>query len=228
AEVEQEYKRYFKEIARSTTSTYMNMLKKESTVFSKREGRIAYYSFYKDPPMGLTPFWFTRIFCIVPAYFHRAMIFSSLYINGEKYVQQYINDTNHQDKEVLLKNFKFITGLIIMKIFKNRSVKCSECQFSKRELYIELENRINTAIKDRSYELPQELLDNLIEKCSEIPIFDGINIDQDSIKENIAYDIVKSVDVYKKDLEFQIMVSSRRKDIRLKQKTVLEKDPEIS
>ncbi|MFX1419377.1 MAG: hypothetical protein ACFE9N_10695 [Promethearchaeota archaeon] len=226
AEVEQEYKKFFKEIARSTTSTYMNMLKKESTVCSKRDGRIAYYSFYKDPPIGLIPFWFTRIFCIVPAYFHRALIFSSLYINSEKYVQKYIKDNNYGDKDILLRNFKFISGLILLKIFKNRSTKCAECQFSKREIYIELENRINTAIKDKSYELPSELLDDLVEKCSEIPIFNGINIDQDSIKENIANEIARSADVFKKDLEFQIMVSSRRRNIRLQQKTVLEENPE--
>jgi len=38
-EVESEYKKYFKEIARSTTSTYLNMLKKESTLYTERDGR---------------------------------------------------------------------------------------------------------------------------------------------------------------------------------------------
>ncbi|MFX1388149.1 MAG: hypothetical protein ACFE9M_13105, partial [Promethearchaeota archaeon] len=41
-EVEQEYRRYFKEIARSTISTYLNMLKKESTLYKERDGRIVY------------------------------------------------------------------------------------------------------------------------------------------------------------------------------------------
>ncbi|MFX1310617.1 MAG: hypothetical protein ACFE8C_13025, partial [Promethearchaeota archaeon] len=50
AEVESEYKKYFKEIARSTTSTYLNMLKKESTLYTERDGRIVYYVFYEDPP----------------------------------------------------------------------------------------------------------------------------------------------------------------------------------
>ncbi|MFW9819917.1 MAG: hypothetical protein ACFFE5_09930, partial [Candidatus Thorarchaeota archaeon] len=75
-EVEQEYKRYFRDIARSTTSTYLNMLKKESTLFTERDGRVAYYIFYEDPPVNIKPFWFTRMFCIVPAYFNRANKFS--------------------------------------------------------------------------------------------------------------------------------------------------------
>ena len=44
-EVEDDYKRYFKEIARSTISTYLNMLKKESTLYKERDGRIVYYIF---------------------------------------------------------------------------------------------------------------------------------------------------------------------------------------
>ena len=45
-EVEQEYKKYFKEIARSTISTYLNMRKKESTLYKVRDGSIVYYIFY--------------------------------------------------------------------------------------------------------------------------------------------------------------------------------------
>jgi len=224
AEVELEYKRYFKEIARSTTSTYMNMLKKESTLYSKRDGRIAYYTFYKDPPIGLKPFWFTRIFCIVPAYFHRAMIFSKLYINAEKYAQQYINEYNPENKDILIRNFKFITGLIILKIFKNRSSKCADCQFSKREVYNKLEEIIGVAIKDRSTELSTEILVDLVEKYSEIPTFDGIDISENSLKGNIVNEIARKADIYKKDFDFQIMVSSRRINLRLKHIKVLEEE----
>ena len=113
-EVEQEYKRYFREIARSTTSTYLNMLKKESTLYTERDGRVAYYIFYEDPPVDIKPFWFTRIFCIVPAYFNRANKFSSLYFDADKYIQQYINEYGHGDKELLVRNFKFIIGLIAL------------------------------------------------------------------------------------------------------------------
>lgn len=221
-EVEQEYKRYFKEIARSTISTYLNMLKKESTLYKERDGRIVYYIFYEDPPIGIEPFWFTRIFCIVPAYFDRANKFSNLYTNAEKFVHQYINDYSSGDKDILIRNFKFITGLIILNIFKNRSSKCILCQFSKRLIYNKLEEIIGVAIKDRSDVLPEELLENLIKKFSEIPMFNGLNIKSDEIEKDIAKEILRCADMYKKDLDFQIMVSLRRKDLRLKQKLALE------
>ncbi|MHA2181128.1 MAG: hypothetical protein ACXAAH_06875, partial [Promethearchaeota archaeon] len=146
-EVEREYKKYFKEIARSTISTYLNMLKKESTLFKERDGRIVYYIFYEDPPKGIKPFWFTRIFCIVPAYFERALYYAQLYKSAEKHVDQYIKKFHGGEKQILLRNFKFILGIIILNIFKNRSSKCILCQFSKREMYTKLEERISIAVK---------------------------------------------------------------------------------
>ena len=86
SEVEREYKKYYKKIARSTISTYLNMLKKENTLYKERDGRIVYYIFFDDPPVDINPFWFTRIFCIVPAYFIRASLFSQLYLDAEKIV----------------------------------------------------------------------------------------------------------------------------------------------
>ncbi|NVM36266.1 MAG: hypothetical protein HWN81_11780 [Candidatus Lokiarchaeota archaeon] len=221
-EVEEVYKRYFKEIARSTISTYLNMLKKESTLYKERDGRVVYYIFYENPPIGIKPFWFTRIFCIVPVYFDRAMLFSKLYIKAKKYVQQFISIYGSEDENILIRNFKFITGLIILKIFKNRSSKCVLCQFSKREIYNKLEELISIAVKDRSDVLPEDLLKNVIEKFSEIPMFDGFNILGEEIENNIPKEILRCADAYKKDLDFQIMVSIRRKDLRLKQKLVLE------
>ena len=221
-EVEQEYKKYFKEIARSTISTYLNMLKKESTLFKERDGRIVYYIFYEDTPIGIKPFWFTRIFCIVPAYFERAMYFADLYFTAEKFVDQYIVKFHSGDKNTLIRNFKFLIGLIIINIFKNRSSKCVLCQFSKREMYRKLEELMSVAIKDRSDVLPEEMLEILLGKYSEIPMFDGIYIKGDKSEENIGENILKFAAGYKKDLEFQIMVSNRRKTIRLKQKEALE------
>jgi len=221
-EVEQEYKKYFKEIARSTISTYLNMLKKESTLFKERDGRIVYYIFYEDPPKGIKPFWFTRIFCIVPAYFERAMYFADLYFMVEKFVDQYIVKFHSGDKNTLIRNFKFLIGLIIINIFKNRSSKCVLCQFSKREMYGKLEELMSVAIKDRSDVLPEEMLEILLGKYSEIPMFDGIYIKGDKSEENIVENILKFAAEYKKDLDFQIMVSNRRKTIRLRQKEALE------
>ena len=225
-EVEQEYKKYFKEIARSTISTYLNMLKKESTLFKERDGRIVYYIFYEDPPKGIKPFWFTRIFCIVPAYFERALYFADLYFMAEKFVDQYIAKFHSGDKNTLIRNFKFLIGLIIINIFKNRSSKCVLCQFSKREMYGKLEELMSVAIKDRSDVLPEEMLEILVGKYSEIPMFDGIYIKGETSEEYIIENILKFAAGYKKDLDFQIMVSNRRKTLRLKQQEALESQEE--
>ncbi len=221
-EVEHEYKRFFKEIARSTISTYLNILKKESTLYKERDGRIVYYIFFEEPPKNISPFWFTRIFCIIPAYFDRALYYSNLYIKAEKLIVQYNKDLTIEDKDILLRNFKFIIGLIILKILKNRSSKCVLCQFSKREIYSKLEEIIIIALKDRIDVLPEEILEDLIERYSEIPMFGGINIKDENVGEKIIETILKAAGEFKKDLDFQIMVSLRRKDLRLKQKETLE------
>ncbi|MFX0081682.1 MAG: hypothetical protein ACFE94_08010 [Candidatus Hodarchaeota archaeon] len=223
-EVEQEYKKYFKEIARSTISTYLNMLKKESTLYKERDGRIVYYIFYEDPPKGIKPFWFTRIFCIVPAYFERALYFADLYFKAEVFVEQYSAKFHSSDKEILIRNFKFLVGLIILNIFKNRSSKCVLCQFSKRQMYGKLEELMIVAIKDRSDVLPEDMIEILVGKYSEIPMFNGIYIMGEMREENTIENILKYASDYKKDLDFQIMVSNRRKTLRLKQKEALESE----
>jgi hypothetical protein len=213
-EVEQEYKKFFKDIARSTISTYLNMLKKESTLYKERDGRIVYYIFFEDPPKEIKPFWFTRIFCIVPAYFIRASFFANLYLTSEENLNQY---SIEGDLSLQRKNFKFLIGLIILFILKNRSSKCILCQFSKRETYNSMQEGMEQAIKDRSDVLPKELLDILM-NFGEIPIFGGSNIDKENIEDEIMQKILKFADDYKKDLEFQIMVSGRRTDIRLRER----------
>ncbi|MFX1327836.1 MAG: hypothetical protein ACFE91_06800 [Promethearchaeota archaeon] len=219
--VEDEYKKYFKDIARSTTSTYLNMLKKESTLYTEREGRLVYYKFYEEPPLGIKPFWFTRIFCIVPAYFDRAKFFSNLYNESETYAQEYIKEFGNIDRDTLIQNFKYLIGLIILNIFKNRCSKCMLCQYSKREIYNKLEEIIHTAVRDRSDVLPDELNEELVKKFSELPIFNGTEIKDNSVKMVTAKKIMKSANLYKKDLSFQIMVASKRTETRLKQKLSL-------
>jgi hypothetical protein len=223
-EVENEYRKYFKEIARSTISTYLNMLKKESTLYKERDGRIVYYIFYEDPPIGIEPFWFTRIFCIVPAYFERALYFSNLYFLVEKFVDDYIKEKKTGEREILIRNFKFLIGIIVLNIFKNRSSKCVLCQFSKKDLYGKLEEVIDIAIKDRSDVLPEEMVDLLVGKYSEIPMFDGIYVNGEDCDENIVENILGFAYDFKKDLDFQIMVSARRKTLRMQQKEALENE----
>lgn len=214
SEVENEYKKYFKDIARSTISTYLNMLKKESTLYKERDGRIVYYIFFEEPPSQIKPFWFTRLFCIVPSYFVRAILFSNIYQQAEEKIREF---PKTGDLDILLKNFRFLIGLIILYILKNRISKCLLCQFGKRETYDGMQEGLEMAIKDRSDVLPEQLLDFLI-KFGEVPIFGGINIDAKKLETEIIEKIINFSEEYKKDLEFQIMVSSRRTDLRLRQK----------
>ncbi|MFO8020581.1 MAG: hypothetical protein R6U96_18305 [Promethearchaeia archaeon] len=214
SEVEGQYKLFFKDIARSTISTYLNMLKKESTLYKERDGRIVYYIFFEDPPVNIQPFWFTRIFCIVPPYFIRAIYLAKIYAKADGLVKEY---SNNKDIELLTKNFKFLVGLIILHIMKNRCDKCVYCQFSQKEIYTEMCEGMEMSIKDRSDVLPNDLT-NLLQDYGEIPMFGGKNIHEKYDKEQIIKELIDFADKYKKDLEFQIMVSSRRTDLRMRQK----------
>lgn len=221
-EVGKEYKRYFKTIAHSTTSSYLNKFIKNSLLFKEKDGRNVKYTFNEEPPKTIKSFWFTRIFCIVPAYFSRAKYFSNLYNNAEKYVQHYYHNYPIKEKKILKQNFKFITGLIILCIFKNRSSSCVSCPFSKKEIYEQIEETISVAIEDRSDLLSNNIVENLNMRYSELPMFNGTDIQKKDTKEKITKEILWNADVYRKDLKIQIMVSLSRKDLRLRQKKALE------
>lgn len=224
--VENEYNKYFKTIARSTISSYLNNLIKDRILYKEKDGRKVTFYFSEDPPIGISPSWFTRIFCIIPVYFNRAIYFSFLYINAEKIVQQHIYDYGYTNKleDNFIINFKYLVGLILLNIFKNRSSSCVLCQFSKREIYEEIEARIDAAIKDRSDVLPEELVKSLIIKYSEIAKFDGVNINDDTVKEEFILEMLKYADLHKKDLDFQRKVSLPRKNLRLKQIKALKEE----
>lgn len=220
-EVELEYRKYFKEIARSTISTYLNMLKKESTLCKERDGRLVYYKFYEDPPININPFWFTRLFCVDPVYFFRAIYFSSIYSIAEKVVQEYMSNGNF--KEVLV-NLKYLIGLIVLFILKNKVNKCVLCQFGKHEKYDDLNETLAIALKERTDVLPDELLIILKEKYSEIPLFGGINFSVDDQEVNMITQLVNFANRYKKDLEFQYMVLNRRIEAKSLERTRIENE----
>lgn len=215
-DVELEYKKYFKEIARSTISTYLNMLKKESTLYKERDGRLVYYIFYEDPPNNINPFWFTRLFCVDPVYFFKAIYFSSIYSIAEKIVQEHMTNG---DFEEILGNFKFLIGLIVLYTLKNKVNKCVLCQFGKYEKYDNLKETIGIALKERTDVLPDELLEILKDKYSEIPVFGGTNFSVDHEEVNMIEQLIKFAYRYKKDLEFQLMVLNRRIQTRNIEKT---------
>jgi hypothetical protein len=214
-DVEIEYKKFFKEIARSTISTYLNMLKKESTLYKERDGRLVYYIFFEDPPEDVSAFWFTRLFCIDPAYFSRAIYFSSLYSIAEVIVKKHMKKGNYDE---LVDTFRYLTGIIILNILKNRGSKCILCQFSKQESYIELLDALNLAIKDRTDVLPSELQEVLKKKYAEIPNFGGYYFRDENKEIEMIEQLLNFANQYKKDMEYQTMVLNRRIDTRILEK----------
>lgn len=214
-EVEIEYKKFFKEIARSTISTYLNMLKKESTLYKERDGRLVYYIFFEEPPNEVSSFWFTRLFCVDPAYFSRAIYFSSLYSIAEIIVKKHMKKGNYDE---LVDTFRYLTGIIILYILKNRSSKCVLCQFSKQERYNELLEALGLAIKDRTDVLPSELQEILKKNYAEIPNFGGYYFRDENKEIEMIEQLLSFANQYKKDMEYQTMVLNRRINTRILEK----------
>ncbi|MFX1287121.1 MAG: winged helix-turn-helix domain-containing protein [Promethearchaeota archaeon] len=223
-DVELEYKKFYKDIARSTVSTYLNILKKEGTLSKERDGRLVYYIFSEDPPNDISPFWFTRLFCVDPAYFYRAIYFSSLYSIADIIIKKHMKKGNFDE---IVDCFRYFTGIIILYVLKNRSSKCVLCQFGKQERYSDLLEAINSAIKDRTDVLPSELQDILIKKYAEIPNFGGYHIEDTNKEIEIIENLINLANQYKKDMEYQTMVLNRRLNSRVIEK-VKEDNKQVS
>ncbi len=223
-DVELEYKKFYKDIARSTVSTYLNILKKEGTLSKERDGRLVYYIFFEDPPDAVSPFWFTRLFCVDPAYFYRAIYFSSLYSIADVIIKKHIKKGNFDE---IVDCFRYLTGIIILYILKNRSSKCILCQFGKQESYNDLLEAINSAIKDRTDVLPSELQEILFKKYAEIPNFGGYHCEDSDKEIEMIEQLISLANQYKKDMEYQTLVLNRRINTRLLEK-VKEDNKKIS
>ena len=214
-EVELEYKKFFKDIARSTISTYLNILKRETTLCKERDGRLVYYIFHEDPPHEISPFWFTRLFCVDPAYFSRAIYFSSLYSIAEIIVKKYMKKGIFTE---VVESFRYLIGIIILYILKNRSSKCVVCQFGKQERYKSLLDAINSALKDRTDVLPGELQEILKKNYAEIHSFGGYFISDAEKEIDIIEQLISYANQYRKDMEYQTMVLNRRITTRVPEK----------
>jgi DNA-binding transcriptional ArsR family regulator len=205
-DLESEYELFFKKIARSTVSTYLNQLVKDGVLAKERDGRVVYYLFSVAPPREVAPFWFVRNFCTTPAYLARTAAFATLYRN----LAQGKRSSNVQSQQ-------FLIGLVILRLLFKRFEKCFLCQFGTKSAYRRVRDLFEQAINDRQDVLPEKLRDYLYNELGELPIFGGIQF-----KENYE-DIAKNLDVfadqYRQDIEFQIMVSQRRQELRLKQKS---------
>ncbi len=214
-EVELEYKKFFKIIARSTISTYLNILNRETTLYKERDGRLVYYIFHEDPPLEISPFWFTRLFCVDPAYFSRAIYFSSIYSIAEIIVKKYMKKGIFNE---VVESFRYLIGIIILYILKNRSSKCVICQFGKQERYRSLLDAINSALKDRTDVLPSELQEILKKNYAEIHSFGGYFISDVDKEIDIIEQLISYANQYRKDMEYQTMVLNRRITTRVPEK----------
>ena len=214
-DVELEYKKFFKNIARSTISTYLNILKNETTLYKERNGRLVYYIFHEDPPHEISPFWFTRLFCVDPAYFYRAIYFSSLYSIAEITVKKYMKKGIYNE---VVESFRYLIGIIIFYILKNRNSKCVLCQFGNRERYKGVLDAINSTLNDRTDVLPSELQEILKKNYAEIPTFGGYCISNAEKEIEIIEQLIKFANQYRKDMEYQTLVLNRRINTKLPEK----------
>jgi hypothetical protein len=205
-DIESLYELFFKKIARSTVSTYLNQLDKECVLAKDRDGRIVFYFMKEKPPYNIRPFWIIRNFCILPSYFIRAYYLSRFY------------DMKTIIAEDLIEPRKFIVGLALLTVFRNRFDKCMICQFASKEGYRELKENFDIIIKDRKDVLP-EALQTFIEKdLGELPMFGGLAIPEEVPDSEINRRINDLVERYAQDIDFQMNVSRRRQELRLKQK----------
>ncbi len=204
--IEKYYKHFFKKIARSTVSTYLNQLDKEGVLAKERKGRIVYYYIKEQPPdiYQESPFWVVRNFCIIPPYFIRTSYLLRFY--G---AESSLSEDLHKSRE-------FIVGLAILTLLRNRFEKCMLCQFASREEYKELKDNFDTVIKDRKDVLP-EMLQDFIQSLGEIPIFGGARLPEDISDGEVNKKIDDLAVRYAQDIDFQMNVSRRRQELRLKQ-----------
>ncbi|MHA1819262.1 MAG: hypothetical protein ACTSU2_15310 [Promethearchaeota archaeon] len=202
SDIEEEYRIFFRKIARSTVSTYLNQLEKECVLFKKRDGRTVKYLFQIPPPKGLNPFWIVRNFCLLPSYISRAITLTEMYLKEP------------QEKEKYVKERKFLIGLAILNVLKNRFDKCSLCQFGNRTFYKSSTEDFEKYIKERIDVLPDDLRTFVLKELGEIPLFGGIIINPTDYDE-VFKKILENVEIFHNDIGFQEVVSKRRQKIHL-------------
>lgn len=203
--IETEYELYFKKIARSTVSTYLNQLDKEGVLTKRREGRTVFYLLKQKPPSGIHPFWIIRNFCTLTPYFYRAIIFGKFYDKISKLEKNNINEA-----------IMFLLGLSILLTLRSRVLCCLMCQFAVKDDYRDMRDEFDLNIKNRSDVLPEEIM-KYLNHLAELPIFNGFPALNENKYDVIIEKLKELAERYSQDIDFQCSVAKRRKEIRLKQ-----------
>jgi DNA-binding transcriptional ArsR family regulator len=207
SEIEEEYEALFKKIARSTVSTYLNQLNREAVLRKIRDGRVVYYQLKQPVPAGIEPFWIVRNICLMPPYLIRARLLAQLYREEVALPEEFVEGR------------KFVVGLALLVVLKNRHERCSVCQFGNRQTYREIVDTFQTNINSRKDVLPEPLQHFIEVELGELPLFGGLDIPAAVTLEALSAQINDLVDRYIQDIEFQINVSRRRNELRFRSRS---------
>ncbi len=201
-EIEDEYKLFFKKIARSTVSTYLNQLDKEGVLTKQRDGRIVYYLLKRDPPYYIDPFWIVRDFCLLTPYFYRSVKLAKVYLKE-------VPGETLEEKTAR----QYLLGLAILMTLRNRVKACLQCMFGIKEDYREIKDELDLVTKDRNDVLPEEIT-KYLDTLSELPIFGGLRLTQE-VFPTIISTIREFIERFAQDIDFQIDVSMKRREKRI-------------
>ncbi|NVM03725.1 MAG: hypothetical protein HWN67_15445 [Candidatus Helarchaeota archaeon] len=184
--IEEEYKKFFKPISRSSISTYLNQLIKENVLKKQKVGKTVFYELAHEIPKILDsdPFWFVKNFCIYPVYICRTSYFARK-LRIEK------------NKEV-----SYIYKLINYNLIKNRMQKCLLCPFGIKNEYKTVLNKLEKQYITLKNLLPKQLVEYIETGLGELKIFNGISLfpSWSEVKEKI----VKYANQHKRELKNQI------------------------
>ncbi|MFX1450250.1 MAG: hypothetical protein ACFFCM_05380 [Promethearchaeota archaeon] len=158
--IETEYRKFFKEISRSSISNYLNQLIKENVLKKEKVGKTVYYEIAHEIPKILDsdPFWFVKNFCIYPVYICRTSYFARK-LRIEK------------SKEVA-----YIYKLINYNLIKNRMKKCLVCPFGIKKEYQGVLNKLEKQYMTLKNLLPKHLVEFIEASLGELKIFNGISL----------------------------------------------------
>ena len=158
--IETEYKKFFKQISRSSISNYLNQLVKENVLVKEKKGKQVYYKIAHELPDKIEgdPFWFVKNFCIYPIYICRTSYFARK-LRIEKSEEG-----------------AFVYKLINYNLIRNRLKKCSVCPFGIKKEYEVVLKLLDNQYMTLKNLLPKELINYVENMFGELKIFNGISL----------------------------------------------------